>query len=366
MRHLVLGPMVALAACAGGGDAASLSLLLEEDRRAHLETDAGLIAGHLADSLISVADGRISVETREQARAFFEEYFRGARYHAWEDVAPPVIEVYPGGRGAWVVRRVRVDREEPALGGRVARRQFTSAWAAAYAWRDGRWQMTTVTTTTVPDTPADRILAGAARAVATDDAPLLEAIRAGAEAQGPGTRFEVAVTSRRSGEARIEFSNGLEAAIGPDTAWWRETGRPAVALEPPLESFLRGHELHMTLLAPASRVRNPTFTGATAFAGTPALRLSGVNSAGTPVELFFAARDTLPLGMRIDDALRRAGAVTTVVSDWVLHGAHRVFQRAEFRQGAEVFRYRFTAIDINPPPAGSSGSNADSDGTAPR
>ena len=134
--------------------------------------------------------------SREQAREFFREYFSGARYHAWEDVVPPIVRVNPGGRSAWVLRRVRVDREEPALGGRMARRQFTSAWAASYEWRNGRWQMTTVTTTSVPDSPADRILAGAARAIANDGAPPLDAIRAAADAQGPGTRFEVAVTSR--------------------------------------------------------------------------------------------------------------------------------------------------------------------------
>jgi hypothetical protein len=95
-------------------------------------------------------------------------------------------------------------------------------------------------------------------------------------------------------------------------------------------------------------VRNPAFTGEVALGGTPALRLSGVNSAGTPVELYFTAQDTLPLGMRIDDTLRGAGPVTVVVGDWVLQKSHRVFQRAEFRQGREIFRYRFTAIDINP------------------
>lgn len=79
------------------------------------------------------------------------------------------------------------------------------------------------------------------------------------------------------------------------------------------------------------------------------LRLFGVNSAGTPVELSFGARDTLPVGMKIDDTLRDAGPVTTLVSDRVLHQSHRVFQRAEFRQGREVFRYRFTTIEINPP-----------------
>jgi hypothetical protein len=348
MRLLMLSSMVAVAGCGGAGDAESLARLLDEDRQAHLETDAGLIAGHLADSLIAISDGRITVETRDQAREFFQAYFDGARYHAWEDVIPPIVRVHPGGRSAWVLRRVRVDREEPALGGRVARRQFTSAWAASYEWRNGRWQMTTVTTSSEPDSPTDRILAGAARAIANEDAPPLDAIRATADAQGPGARFEVTVTSRRSGEVRIEFSNGLAAGIAPDTAWWTEAGRPAAALSPPLESFLRGHELHMMLLAPATRVRNPAFTGEIALGGTPALRLSGVNSAGTPVELYFTAQDTLPLGMRIDDTLRGAGPVTVVVGDWVLQKSHRVFQRAEFRQGREIFRYRFTAIDINP------------------
>lgn len=348
--QLGLAVLLVLAGCSRGNEA-SLRQLLEEDRRAHLETDADLIADHLADTLISVADGRVTLEPREQARAFFRSYFSGARYLVWEDVVPPVVHVAPDGRSAWVIRQVRAERDEPGLGGRTLRRAFSSAWTATYAWRDGRWQMTTVASTFVPDSPADRILAGAARATGIDRPGRVETITAAADAAGPGTTFQVTVTSHRSGAARIVFSSGLDAGLSADSTWWQAPGQAPALLDPDRESFVRGHELHMALLAPASRVRDPAFTGEVDFAGTRALRVSGVDLSGAPVDLFFGAADTVPLGMRVDDRLRGAGPVTTTVSDWIDLGGRRLFQRAEFRQGAETFRYRFTGIEAAGPGA---------------
>lgn len=347
-RHLAALALLALA-CGGGGDAASLQRLLDDDRRAHLETNADLLADHLADSVISVTDGRVEVQSREQVRESFRGYFAGARYHAWEDLVAPVVRIEPGGRSGWVLRQVTVDREAPRLGGATAHRRFTSAWLATYAWRAGRWQMTTVTSTFVPDTPADRILAAAGRATAAAGAEPLDAVRAATDAEGPRGRFQVTVTSRRSGEARIDFSSGLTAGIGPDSNWWSAPGESPTMLDAGRASFLRGHELHMTMLAPASRVPEPAFTGEVDFEGTPALRLSGLDLAGIPIELFFSRIDTLPLGMRGDDRLRGAGPVTTLVSDWVDQNGRRIFRRAEFRQGVEVFRYRYTSVELNPP-----------------
>lgn len=346
-RRLLLFALAGALGCAGG-DLESLHRLLEEDRRAHLETDADLLAEHLADTLISLADGRITVSSRDQVRSAFRSYFAGARYHAWEDEAPPLIRISPGGRMAWVARRVRVDREEPALGGGRRRRRFTGAWTATYERQDGRWRMASVASTFEPDTPGDRILAGAARAVGDSAVKHLESIRATAAAAGPRSRFQVRVTSRRSGEARLDFSGGTRAAIGRHGAWWANPGAEPERLDPARETFLRGHELHLMLLAPETRTRGLAFTGRVAFEGVPALRLTGVDALDGPVELFFRAADSLPLGFRIVDHVRGSGPVTVTVGDWVEREGVRVFRTAEFRQGPELYRYRYTGIDLNP------------------
>ena len=132
---------------------AALDSMLADGRRAHLETDAGRLAGGLADSLVSLDAGAVSVQPRDSVRAMFVRYFTGARYHAWEDVAPPRVVLSADRSLAWVSRIVCVDREEPDDSGGRRRRVFVSGYSATFAWQAGRYRMTTVTSTMLPQPP---------------------------------------------------------------------------------------------------------------------------------------------------------------------------------------------------------------------
>ena len=125
----------------------ALRAILAADRDAHLQTRANLLASHLADTLLSIDAGRVTWQPRDSVRDRFARYFQDATYHAWTDHVPPIIELSPDGRQAWVVRTVCVDREEPDGEGGRRRRVFTSAYTSTYAWRRGAWLMTSVTST---------------------------------------------------------------------------------------------------------------------------------------------------------------------------------------------------------------------------
>jgi len=129
---------------------AAIEAILEEQRQAHVQTDADLLVSHVADELLSIDAGRITVQSREEVRQMFERYFDGARYFAWTDMEPPVIRVSPDERMALVVRRVRVDREEPNGEGGRRRRELVSAFTSTFEKIDGAWWMTTVTSTFAP------------------------------------------------------------------------------------------------------------------------------------------------------------------------------------------------------------------------
>jgi hypothetical protein len=342
-----------LGACRAGGTEAALRQVLAEERQAHLDTDADLLASNLADTLVSIDAGAIDPEPRDRVRDQFRHYFAGARYLTWDDDRDPVVRVAPGGELAWVARRVRIARDEPALGGGTRRRALISAWTATYAWRAGRWQMTSVTSTFLPDSPADRILAGAQRAIGPAALDRLEGVRATAAASGPGTTFQVTVTSRRSGEARVDFSTGWGAGIGAHDRWTR-TGDSTGPLSPAMETFLRGHEIHLTLLAPESRYPALAFGGRVRLDGREVLSLVGADALGGRVELYYAPDDTLPVGYRVlDQARPERGPVTLTVGDWEPRDGFRLFTTAQFRQGGEVFRYRFTEVQLDPPVADS-------------
>ena len=154
-----------LAACAGAPapthDAAPpeaaaravLDSMLADGRRAHLETDPRRLAAGLADSLVSLDAGAVSVQPRDSVRAMFVRYFAGASYHAWEDMVPPRVILSADRSLAWVSRVVCVDREEPDDSGGRRRRVFVSGYSATFAWQAGRYRMTTVTSTVLPQPP---------------------------------------------------------------------------------------------------------------------------------------------------------------------------------------------------------------------
>lgn len=128
---------------------AELVEALRRDRRAHLATDAALLAEGLADTVVEVSDGEARIRTRAELESFFRSYFDGAAYEAWEDARAPIVRLSADATQAWVIRTVRVHRREPAAGGDADRR-FTSAYTATYERGDGGWKMTSVTSTFAP------------------------------------------------------------------------------------------------------------------------------------------------------------------------------------------------------------------------
>ena len=127
-----------------------LEAILQDQRSAHLELDADRLVQHVAERLISIDRGAITVQSRDQVREMFASYFEGASYFAWDDLEPPLIKISSDGSMAWVVRRVEADREEPDGAGGRRRRQFISAFASTFEKLNGEWRMTTVTSTFVP------------------------------------------------------------------------------------------------------------------------------------------------------------------------------------------------------------------------
>jgi hypothetical protein len=129
----------------------ALLSVLEQGRQAHLETDAALLAGDLADQLISVSNGGIYHQTRAEVQAFFTRVFEGANYQIWEDTEPPQIRISGDGNNAWVARRVQVRRSSPASDGTLLESDFVSAYTSTYEKFDGAWKMTSVTSTFLPE-----------------------------------------------------------------------------------------------------------------------------------------------------------------------------------------------------------------------
>ena len=121
----------------------------EADRSAHLRGDAADLISRVAPELISVANGKITRQTHEEALKFFRDYFRNVKYNVWEDVEVPVVQLSPDGKTAWAIYRVHAKYIE-AKDGKQEPGEFVGAWMSAYELRGGQWKMTAVTSTFEP------------------------------------------------------------------------------------------------------------------------------------------------------------------------------------------------------------------------
>jgi hypothetical protein len=160
MKRLVIVTVLLGAACSETREHAAIEAgrleieaILQSQREAHLDLDADRLVESIGESLFNVVEGRVTVQSREEVRLGFTSYFEGAVYHAWEDIEPPVIQVSSDGAMAWVVRRVRADREEPDGAGGRRRRELISAYTSTFEKVNGEWRMTSVTSTFAPALP---------------------------------------------------------------------------------------------------------------------------------------------------------------------------------------------------------------------
>jgi ketosteroid isomerase-like protein len=128
-----------------------LLALQREQRRAHVEGDAGALVAMFADDFVSVADGVVSRPSRAESLARFERYFGLVTFLAWDDVADPVVEVAADGSLASVLVVKRVHLTYPDESGAVAQEETHFAWAET--WRHtagGGWELAMVVSTRKP------------------------------------------------------------------------------------------------------------------------------------------------------------------------------------------------------------------------
>ncbi|MDX1394891.1 MAG: hypothetical protein R3195_10880 [Gemmatimonadota bacterium] len=191
--------------------------------------------------------------------------------------------------------------------------------------------------------PADRIVDAGRRALGVDTGEeALITIVADASVVGPEGEFHTSIRSASDGRARMEQSpGGFVAGIGRGGGWLVDPETSAVGELGPMDLFVRGHELHMLVLAPGSRLSNARLTTGERLGDTFAVAMD--MPSGDSLVLYYSSADTLPAGLRVTWIEPN---VHVRWSDWVERGGLRFFTTAVFRQGEEFFRYTYE--DVGP------------------
>jgi Domain of unknown function (DUF4440) len=129
---------------------AELLALHQADRRAHFARDVDAMVATLPEKFIYVRDGKIEVESREDLRSKFAEYFRNSEFTAWDDLEPPIVRASPDGRMGWMVVRVKVAYTKTGESGKKSSEETVMAWMSTYEKREGKWMHVANVTTTAP------------------------------------------------------------------------------------------------------------------------------------------------------------------------------------------------------------------------
>lgn len=197
-------------------------------------------------------------------------------------------------------------------------------------------------------TAARQILEGAARAMGGEAVANVRTVAAVADVQGPGGSFETVLYSARDGRTRMLQTTGFHAGLGPSGDWIvpsPEEGRRPLPVE--IREVLIGHELHFIFIDPESRYREPVAWEPSRFADRDVLPVRLLGEEDRVVILYYDARDTLPVGMRIETAV---GEVEADVADWRTLEGLRLFWSAEFRDRSGSFAYAYREIRVNETP----------------
>jgi hypothetical protein len=127
-----------------------LSRLHAADREAHFKTDVALLLDPSVEQMISVSDGEIRLVGKADRSRTLAEYFRNARYSAWDDLEAPIIHVSKDASMGWIITRLKVQRTQPDSSGSEHEQQFVYAGIMTYEKVDGRWMKVANVSTFAP------------------------------------------------------------------------------------------------------------------------------------------------------------------------------------------------------------------------
>lgn len=110
-----------------------------QDREAHFKASPDLLMEHAGDDFVAVSAGDVSHPSKEDTRAMFTAYFKGASYTQWDDVIEPIIRVSDDGTMAWMIVKTRVRGSQKTAEGGETKREFVYAGVMMYEKQNGKW-----------------------------------------------------------------------------------------------------------------------------------------------------------------------------------------------------------------------------------
>lgn len=121
--------------------------LLEQSRKAHFEGDINLFVSDIAEGLISVNAGKVSITTPSKMKSGMSGYLQNTHFIKWDDEMEPIIRFSEDKSMAYaIVRKLVISKDKNAIASAPA---DTSryAWISVYRKIDNEWKMESIVST---------------------------------------------------------------------------------------------------------------------------------------------------------------------------------------------------------------------------
>ena len=119
----------------------------QRQRQAHMTNNAAMLVEELYDTIWSVQNGTIKMNTNEEVKERFDQYFSMVKYYKWDDVEEPVIRISDDGTLATVsVKKITTARFNPKDStSEIGATLF--AWTSSYKKTNSEWKIYQTTST---------------------------------------------------------------------------------------------------------------------------------------------------------------------------------------------------------------------------
>ncbi len=196
-----------------------------------------------------------------------------------------------------------------------------------------------------PPATGPELLAAAHRALGVTDS--VRSIWAVATVASPSGGFLARIASATDGRVRLALGQGLVAGVQGGEGWVCDSAGKVVALDSITRSVVRGHDLHMLVVAP-TWLPAPTRDPDQRWGDDSVLTLRFQDELGAPLLMRLRAADSVPVGL---DLVNHTGSgpreVRVRLENWREQAGVRLFRSATFEHGENRFVYSYEELAIN-------------------
>ena len=312
--------------------------------KAHLEKDATLFYTPYDRSWYDAREGKITQRFRDSSIRGTQDYLDQMEFIELQPSHEPIIEISDDGTMASYMGAVVVKgkyNSQPVF--------WVVSWMSVLKKLEGEWQIiSNANTQATPAATAEMLLEKVGEVMGTLTTEDL--IYARAACNGPGGAFSTLVLSGQD-NARMEQSSSDYHIIlkqGTTNSWSTDvrTGKTNDTMDAATENFVMGHELHWLSFRPLDRFSNGIFIGFDTYNDRDAFKVRFSDALDRAVYFYYDFENYLPLGFNIA-TFSEEQRVNVFFDDWRDLGGLKVFYKAKFEDGDQLFEYSYEQLEVS-------------------